>query len=536
MNLDYRIEHVDHNSGQEDMELGLYNADNDEIIGMVQYTLYDGEISVKDIIVRPEFRRKGFGSRMMQYIKKHHPDHKYVPSMKTDLGAKFKHKEIMGDIKKFNEFKSSDLIEEGWKDWVAGAMMALATALPKTADAQQDGVVDWDTVKDTVEYISTDMDRDTVRAITTKAYKIFKDNDGNIDKIVTDIKDEYTHYNSWDIDSSKTDRSSEIEKMDPETEEMVRLTTSDGKRKIYVNGDYMRTPEEVKNIYYDNDDSNLDDKYHNYVDKYNHWLSLFDKSEQKNENRTMKSYWEFINESDDAEKNLERSRDVLSKFGMDEPIRKYMTRLSNTNDLWEYDKLTMELEDDESLYSGPGSGGPGSDSPYTSFHRDFAPKWAREKWNSGEIEFAEMNLKEDIINQITPQMEKYMEEKGLSSELAMIAYEVGSDGPDDEYFPLGKFKMGFNVWKENEEGSDENGLCYFEFNVPNYGSLDRVEFKEKEDWSPESGHSRLEHSDFKVGVGCVMGKGDFRKNEFSTPGSDLVDWLGDGGVVLMQRW
>lgn len=90
--LEYRIEHMGSHSGQQDLELGLY-IDN-EIIGMVQYTLYDGELTIGDIVVRPEYRRQGFGSKMMKYIKNEHPEFKYRPSMKTDLGAKFIHKDI----------------------------------------------------------------------------------------------------------------------------------------------------------------------------------------------------------------------------------------------------------------------------------------------------------------------------------------------------------------------------------------------------------------------------------------------------------
>jgi len=120
MNLDYRIEHIDHNSGQEDMELGLYNADTDDILGYVSYTLYDGELSVKNILVHPDHRRKGLGSRMMQYLKRYHSDHKYVPSMKSELGDKFKHKEVGGDLRKYNEMKMSKrkyiLTLEGFKN------------------------------------------------------------------------------------------------------------------------------------------------------------------------------------------------------------------------------------------------------------------------------------------------------------------------------------------------------------------------------------------------------------------------------------
>jgi len=92
----YDVEHLSSHGGQDNYELGMYV--NDEIVGLVEYTLFDGELTVSNIVVRPEFRRKGFGSRMMQYLKTYHKDHKYVPSMKTDLGAKFKHKDIKGDM------------------------------------------------------------------------------------------------------------------------------------------------------------------------------------------------------------------------------------------------------------------------------------------------------------------------------------------------------------------------------------------------------------------------------------------------------
>jgi len=91
-NIEYRDEHINSHSGQHDYELGLYI--DDEIVGMVQYTLYDDEITVRDIIVRPEFRRQGHASRMMKYIKEKHPEYEYKPSMKTDLGTKFKHKDV----------------------------------------------------------------------------------------------------------------------------------------------------------------------------------------------------------------------------------------------------------------------------------------------------------------------------------------------------------------------------------------------------------------------------------------------------------
>jgi GNAT superfamily N-acetyltransferase len=88
--LEYRIEHMGYHHGQDDYELGVYL--NDDILGMVQYTIYNGELTVRDIIVLPKYRRLGIGSKMMQYVKQEHPDAEYTPSMMTDLGVKFKHK------------------------------------------------------------------------------------------------------------------------------------------------------------------------------------------------------------------------------------------------------------------------------------------------------------------------------------------------------------------------------------------------------------------------------------------------------------
>lgn len=90
--VEYRIEHIDSYDGQNDYELGMYI--NNNIVGMVQYTTYDGELTIRDIIVRPELRRKGYGSRMVKVIKQKHPEYDYTPSMKTDLGAKFNHKDL----------------------------------------------------------------------------------------------------------------------------------------------------------------------------------------------------------------------------------------------------------------------------------------------------------------------------------------------------------------------------------------------------------------------------------------------------------
>ena len=86
-------------SGQTNMTALVYV--NNEPVGGVDYVLYGNELTVSDIIVKPEWRRKGFGSRLMYYIRLKNPEYKYVPSMKTDLGSKFKAKKVhesLGDV------------------------------------------------------------------------------------------------------------------------------------------------------------------------------------------------------------------------------------------------------------------------------------------------------------------------------------------------------------------------------------------------------------------------------------------------------
>ena len=106
--ITYEIEHMGSIYGQDDYELGMYL--NGEIVGIVKYVIFEGELTVSNILVRPEFRRKGFGSRMMQYLKQTYPDVTYKPSIKTDLGMAFKHKEIPGDLSTLDENDTQGII------------------------------------------------------------------------------------------------------------------------------------------------------------------------------------------------------------------------------------------------------------------------------------------------------------------------------------------------------------------------------------------------------------------------------------------
>lgn len=90
--INYEIEHLDSYNGQHNYEIGMYI--NGEIVGLAQYTLYNNELTISHIFVRPEMRRRGYGSRIIAFLKKEYPEYQYQPSMKTDLGSKFIHKDV----------------------------------------------------------------------------------------------------------------------------------------------------------------------------------------------------------------------------------------------------------------------------------------------------------------------------------------------------------------------------------------------------------------------------------------------------------
>lgn len=98
MALKYYNEVTDYYSGQTNLAATLYK--DDEPIAAVIYVIYDNELTISDIFVKPEYRRKGYGSRLIKYIKQENPEATYKPSMQTDLGAKFVHKDISLDESK----------------------------------------------------------------------------------------------------------------------------------------------------------------------------------------------------------------------------------------------------------------------------------------------------------------------------------------------------------------------------------------------------------------------------------------------------
>jgi GNAT superfamily N-acetyltransferase len=107
--ITFQHEHLDHYDGQDNYELGIY--EDGEVIGYVSYVIYGGEITISDVVVRPDRRREGFGSMLIKKMKNLHPDSTYRPSYMTDLGSKFIHKdvEINEQIKRIKEIISFNL-------------------------------------------------------------------------------------------------------------------------------------------------------------------------------------------------------------------------------------------------------------------------------------------------------------------------------------------------------------------------------------------------------------------------------------------
>lgn len=124
--IEYRVEHLGSVYGQDNYELGAYV--NDDIIGMVQYVIFNGVLTISNIVVRPEYRRLGYGSKMMQYLKTYHPDATYKASFKTDDGMKFQHKQH-DDVESLVEHL--DLDDEFWDQAVIEIIKPLAYMMDK---------------------------------------------------------------------------------------------------------------------------------------------------------------------------------------------------------------------------------------------------------------------------------------------------------------------------------------------------------------------------------------------------------------------
>jgi GNAT superfamily N-acetyltransferase len=75
--------------GQKNFLVRMHGPD-DAPIGVLDYTLFDGELSVNDVVVRPEFRRQGIATELYERMLAEHPGAALSGSMTTPDGTAFR--------------------------------------------------------------------------------------------------------------------------------------------------------------------------------------------------------------------------------------------------------------------------------------------------------------------------------------------------------------------------------------------------------------------------------------------------------------
>lgn len=80
-----KVEARGFHNGQEDLTLKFFVGR--DVIGWIDYVLFDGEVSVQMIHVEPQYRRKGFGTEMLRNLQHRYPDTELDLGILTDDGA-----------------------------------------------------------------------------------------------------------------------------------------------------------------------------------------------------------------------------------------------------------------------------------------------------------------------------------------------------------------------------------------------------------------------------------------------------------------
>ena len=69
--IEFKDEYVNYYSGQYDYRINA--IENGEVLGYIDYTDYNDEISIKYIEVNPKHRRKGIGEQLVLQLQKKYP-------------------------------------------------------------------------------------------------------------------------------------------------------------------------------------------------------------------------------------------------------------------------------------------------------------------------------------------------------------------------------------------------------------------------------------------------------------------------------
>lgn len=79
----------DSNYGQYDAWVAFFDKPSGEKIGYIDYSIYEGEISIKMVEVEPKYRRQGYATLLLQAAKHDTPGAKVNPGYLTDDGAQW---------------------------------------------------------------------------------------------------------------------------------------------------------------------------------------------------------------------------------------------------------------------------------------------------------------------------------------------------------------------------------------------------------------------------------------------------------------
>jgi len=85
LNIEYRINHIDNISGQNDWN--VIATINGNIIGVIDFTTYNDDVAIKMIEISDEFKRKGIATNLVKLIQKEYPTTEIDFGMLTDDGG-----------------------------------------------------------------------------------------------------------------------------------------------------------------------------------------------------------------------------------------------------------------------------------------------------------------------------------------------------------------------------------------------------------------------------------------------------------------
>ena len=176
---------------------------------------------------------------------------------------------------------------------------------------------------------------------------------------------------------------------------------------------------------------------------------------------------------------------------------------------------------------------------YIYFHRVLVPEWINKYWCNG-MEYNGENLEHYLYEQHETEFRKYLHQLGYDAQECFVSYEVSSGGPredGEEEWPEGRFKMGFDVFA-NEETEDkpatESGWAVFVWSYNTQGGGLCVEdaqyYKEEEyGWYFAPDNYR-----FNCKCTICLGQGMFYSFKSNRFGGDITfaEELGDGGYIL----